>query len=80
MLGLLSSSWLLPCRRELLEVTSTAKFPGLIAITSHAGAFILQVDKTSVLYQDFENLAQDVRPKIRPEFRMDSTAEYAGTC
>lgn len=56
------------------------KFPDAISIRAHEGAFILTTDQTSVLYSDFENLARDVRPRIRPEFHMDSDAEFAGSC
>lgn len=61
-------------------MTSPQKFPDVINISAHGDAFVLQVDKVSMFYKDFDNLAQDIKPKIRPEFKMDSTAEYAGSC
>lgn len=56
------------------------KFPNVVDIRACEGVFILKTDGASVCYQNFENLAQDVQPKIRPEFKLDTTADFAGTC
>lgn len=56
------------------------KFPGLIQIRAHAGAFILTTDESSVHYQSFDNLTRDILPSIRSEFKLADPEAILGSC
>jgi hypothetical protein len=56
------------------------KFPGLIQIRAHEGAFILTTDKSSVHYQSFDNLTRDILPSIRAEFKLADSEAILGSC
>jgi len=56
------------------------KFPGLIQIRAHEGAFTLLTDRSAVHYQNFEDLTRDVLPRIRCEFQLDKPDAIKGSC
>lgn len=61
-------------------MTASQKFPGLIEIRAHEGAFILKKDSVAMYYKNFENLAKDIKPGIRQEFRLDDPEAILGSC
>lgn len=59
---------------------ASQKFPGLIQIRLHEGAYILTTDKSSVHYQSFDNLTKDILPSIRREFKLSDPEAILGSC